>query len=99
MTGAGGVRLTNVPTAATETPHYAALNRGFTFTPPYLRQCDSEVNVWLLFVCCCGSEFVEPIFVCISRESVLVDCWGPMVGDTLWFETVCDIAILVLDCV
>jgi hypothetical protein len=41
-----GARHAHIPTAATRTLHFAALNTGF-FSLTSLRQCVSEVNVWL----------------------------------------------------
>jgi hypothetical protein len=43
--GTGVARHTDVPTAATRTPHFAVLNTGFSLTPPSVHQCVSEVNV------------------------------------------------------
>jgi hypothetical protein len=47
LDGTGGARHTEVPTMATRTPHFAAQNTGCSLTPPSVRQCVSEVNVWL----------------------------------------------------
>jgi hypothetical protein len=43
----GGARHTDVPTMTTRTPHFAALNTGFSLTPSSVRQCVSEGIVWL----------------------------------------------------
>jgi hypothetical protein len=45
-----GARHTKVLTAATRTHHFAVLNTGFSLTPPSVRQCVMEVNVWLFLL-------------------------------------------------
>jgi hypothetical protein len=78
--GPGSAWHTYVPTAATRTPHFTALNTGFSLMPPSACQCVLESMLCWLF-----SSFMDPhalfLYIRASGTGARKE-WG----ETLWVQ-------------